>query len=75
MSNESDLEDWLENSITNEYFNYYKYSDLKDTIQLIGEGNFGKVFRANWKNSDRFFALKAFNEDKITIKEFVKEVM
>jgi len=30
--------------------------------------------RANWKNADYFFALKSFNNDKVTLKEVVNEV-
>ncbi len=62
---------WLEKSITDEYFNHYEYSDFKN-LQSIGNGSFGNVMRANWKN--RFFALKSFNNDKITLKEVVNEV-
>ncbi|CAG8683648.1 8450_t:CDS:2 [Funneliformis mosseae] len=32
------------------------------------------VVRANWKNPDRFFALKSFNNDMITLKEVVNEI-
>ncbi len=34
----------------------------------------GNVIRANWKNTNRLFALKSFNIDKITLKEVVNEV-
>ena len=65
--------DWLEKSITDEYFNHYEYSELKD-LQYIGEGSFGKIMRANWK-SNHFFALKSFKNDKVTLKEIVNEVL
>src|SRR5215213_6860282 len=65
--------DWLNNSIADEHIKYYEYSDFKN-IQPIGKGSYGNVVRANWKNSDRFFALKSFNNDKQTLKEVVKEV-
>jgi len=64
--------DWLEKSITDEYFNHYEYSDFKN-LQSIGIGSFGSVMRANWKNT-RPFALKSFNNDKMTLKEVVNEV-
>ena len=80
MLNEPDLNkksddyiNWLEKSITNEYFNYYEYSDFKK-IQPVGSGHFGKVSRANWKNTDTIFALKSFNNYKTTLKEVVDEV-
>ncbi len=79
MSNVADIEesivyiDWLENSIVNEYFNYYEYSDFKN-IQPIGIGAFGKVSRANWKDTNTIFALKSFDNHKLTLKEVVNEV-
>ena len=64
---------WLNNSIAEEHINYYEYADLKNT-QKIGSGSYGNVVRVNWKNPDRFFALKSFNNDDHTLKEVVKEV-
>jgi len=64
---------WLEKSIIDKCFNYYEYSDFKN-IQSVGKGSFGNVVRANWKNIDCFFALKSFNNDKVTIKEVINEV-
>jgi serine/threonine protein kinase len=64
--------DWLENSINDEYYNHYKYSEF-EILQSIGEGSFGNVMRANWK-SNHFFALKSFKNDKVTLKEVVNEV-
>ncbi|CAB4387562.1 unnamed protein product [Rhizophagus irregularis] len=60
--------DWLEKSIADEYINYYAYSEFKH-LKPLGSGSYGSVSRANWKNTDGFFALKAFNNDKITLKE------
>jgi hypothetical protein len=78
--NEPDLKepnyyvDWLEKSITNEYFNYYEYSEFKN-LELIGSGSYGSVVRANWINAGNFFALKTFkNNDNTTLKELVNEV-
>ncbi len=79
MSNEIDIKEsntyiyWLEKSISDESLNYYEYSDFKNT-QPIGEGAFGKVFCANWKDTDAIFALKSFNIYKLTFKEVVNEV-
>ena len=64
--------DWLERSISDEHTKFYEYSDFKN-IKQIGIGGSGKVFRANWKNPDRLFALKSF-EDKVTSEEFINEV-
>ncbi len=79
MSNLTDIKesndyiDWLEKSITDEYFNYYEYSNFKN-IQLIGNGNFGKVSRANWKDTDAILALKSFDVYKLTLKDVINEV-
>jgi len=79
MSDDTDIKDlnfyidWLEKSIADKCFNYYEYSDFKN-IKPIGKGSFGNVVRANWKNIDCFFALKSFNNDKVTLKEVVNEV-
>ena len=79
MLNEPDLKksniykDWLEKSIVDEYINYYNYSEFKN-LKFIGSGSYGSVTRANWKNIDGFFALKTFNDDKMTLKEVVNEV-
>jgi hypothetical protein len=72
-SESNDYISWLEKSTIDEYLNYYEYSDFKNT-QLIGGGNFGKVFRSNYKNSDTIFALKTFDNCKLTLKEIVNEV-
>jgi hypothetical protein len=73
-SNEpEDSRDWLEDSITKEYFNYYEYSDFKN-VRRIGSGGFGKIFCASWKGEDNIFVLKIFEDDKSTLKEIVNEV-
>ncbi|GET65601.1 kinase-like domain-containing protein [Rhizophagus irregularis DAOM 181602=DAOM 197198] len=65
--------DWLEKSIVDEYINYYDYSEFKN-LEPLGNGSYGSVVRAKWRNSDTFFALKTFNSDKITLKEVVNEI-
>ncbi|CAB5363149.1 unnamed protein product [Rhizophagus irregularis] len=65
--------DWLEKSIVDEYINYYDYSEFKN-LEPLGNGSYGSVVRAKWRNSDTFFALKTFNNDKITLKEVVNEI-
>ncbi|GBC03357.1 hypothetical protein RclHR1_05090004 [Rhizophagus clarus] len=76
MSKETILKDtyikWLEKSIIDEHINHYEYSDFKN-IQPIGSGSYEIVNRANWKNTDYFFALKSFNNDKQTFEEIIKE--
>ncbi|GBB93164.1 hypothetical protein RclHR1_02120016 [Rhizophagus clarus] len=65
---------WIEGAITKNYFKHYEYKHFSD-IQEIGSGGFGKVYRANWKNSDKYFALKSFfNLNNTTVKEIVNEL-
>ncbi|GBB95052.1 hypothetical protein RclHR1_24680002 [Rhizophagus clarus] len=64
---------WIEEAITKNYFKYYEFKHFSN-IQELGSGGFGKVYRANWKNSDKYFALKSFfNLNNVTVKEIVNE--
>ena len=65
---------WIEEAVSKKHIKYYKYKDFRN-IEKIGNGNFGKIYRANWKNSEQYFALKSFNLDSTNIKEFVHEVV
>ena len=66
---------WLEEAISKKYLKYYEYKNFSN-VQEIGSGGFGKVFRANWKNFENYFALKSFfNLDNVTAKEIVREVI
>ncbi|GBC10143.1 hypothetical protein RclHR1_09380003 [Rhizophagus clarus] len=65
---------WVEEAISKKHIKYYEYKDFHN-IQKIGNGNFGKVYRAKWKNSEQYFALKSLsNLDNNTIKDVVKEL-
>jgi hypothetical protein len=73
--NTSEWVNWIEESITKGYYKYYEYKYFSN-IQEIGSGGFGKVYRANWRNSDQYLTLKSFfNFDNITAKEIVHEVI
>ncbi|POG65708.1 uncharacterized protein OCT59_024379 [Rhizophagus irregularis] len=65
---------WIEEAIDKEHLNYYEYNQFTD-IQEIGAGGFGRVYRANWKNTKKQLALKSFfNLNNITMKEIVCEL-
>ncbi|GBB89412.1 hypothetical protein RclHR1_01610003 [Rhizophagus clarus] len=65
---------WIEEAVDREYLKFYEYNQFNN-IQHIGTGGFGKVYRANWKNSEKQFALKSFfSLDNITVKEIVREL-
>ena len=75
IENSNEWINWIEEAISKKHIKYYEYCHFSD-IQEIGCGNFGKVYRVNWKNSHRCLALKSFfNPNHITIKEIVNEVI
>ncbi|GES93136.1 kinase-like domain-containing protein [Rhizophagus clarus] len=71
---ESELINQVEDAISKKYIKFYEYEHFGN-VQEIGSGNFGKVYRAEWRNSDQYLALKSFfNLDNITIKELIHEI-
>ncbi|POG70936.1 kinase-like domain-containing protein, partial [Rhizophagus irregularis DAOM 181602=DAOM 197198] len=65
---------WIEEAIAKDYFKYYELNQFTN-FQEIGVGGFGKVYRAKWKSSPYYLALKSFfNCNNVTIKEIVKEL-
>jgi hypothetical protein len=65
---------WIEEAVSKIHIKYYEYENFCN-IKEIGSGNFGKVYRANWKNSQKYLALKSFfSLNHITAKELVNEV-
>ncbi|POG72248.1 kinase-like domain-containing protein [Rhizophagus irregularis DAOM 181602=DAOM 197198] len=82
MSDNSDIDnststnnEWIEEAIKKNYFKYYDFKNFNN-IQEIGSGGFGKVFRANWKKTEQYMALKSFFKlDNVTVEEIKREVM
>jgi hypothetical protein len=73
--NKNEWVNLLEEVIGKEYLNYYEYKGFSN-FQVIGAGGFGKVYRANWKNSEKYFALKSFFDiNNVTAHEIVREVI
>lgn len=71
----SDKNEWIKEAIDKKFFKLYEFKDFSN-VQKIGEGGFGTVSRANWKNSDQIFALKTFNSiNNDTAKEIAREVI
>ncbi|CAB4488077.1 unnamed protein product [Rhizophagus irregularis] len=58
---------WIKEAVNKDLLKYYDYKYFSD-IQEIGSGRFGKVFRANWRNSN-YLALKC-----ATVKDIVREL-
>src|SRR6266496_1786162 len=73
--NSNDWNSWIEEAISKKLIKYYEFEQFYN-FQEIGSGGFGKVSRANWKNSHKYYALKSFlNFNDATIKEIVHEVI
>jgi serine/threonine protein kinase len=66
---------WVEEAINKEYFKLYENNNFHN-VQEIGSSTFGKVYRANWKNSEQYIALKSFsNINDVAVKEIAYEVI
>ncbi|RGB34611.1 kinase-like domain-containing protein [Rhizophagus diaphanus] len=82
MSNNTELKitdnsnewiNWIEEFITKKQIKYYDYNHFNN-MQEIGFGNFGKVYRANWKSYHGYLALKSFSNFNVMAKEIVNEL-
>ncbi|CAB4440998.1 unnamed protein product [Rhizophagus irregularis] len=74
VSNSNDWNKWIEEEISKKLIKYYEYDQFYD-IREIGSGGFGKVYRANWKNSHKRYAIKSFfNINDATVKALVREI-
>ena len=73
--NSNEWIDWINDAISKKLIKYYEYDHFYN-IEEIGSGSFGKVYRANWKNSNKYLALKSFTSlNNTTAKEIVHEVI
>ncbi|EXX72240.1 uncharacterized protein OCT59_024004 [Rhizophagus irregularis] len=73
ISKSNEWINWIEESIVKKQIKYYDQK-LFNNIQEIGSGNFGRVYRASWKNSHYFLALKSFINFDTIAKEIVNEL-
>ncbi len=65
---------WLENRIHNDHIKHYEYKYFNN-IKRISPRGFGTVYKANYRNLSKCFALKKFDDDNTAIKEIVNEVI
>src|SRR5436853_2530574 len=73
--NSNECINWINESISKKLIKYYEYDHFYN-VEEIGSGSFGKVYRANWKNSNKYLALKSFTSlNNTTAKEIVHEVI
>jgi len=63
---------WLKENIQSKNIKYFNYNEFTER-KIIGEGGFGVVKSAEWKNRGINVALKSLKDEDV-IKEFVKEV-
>ncbi|RIA82401.1 kinase-like domain-containing protein [Glomus cerebriforme] len=72
--NSNEWINWIEEAISKKHIKNYDYKYFYN-VKEIGAGGFGKVYRANWKNTYNYLALKSlFNLNNSTIKEIVNEL-
>ncbi|GET58669.1 uncharacterized protein OCT59_024290 [Rhizophagus irregularis] len=72
--NKNEWINWIEEAIDKEHIKYYEYKEFSN-FQEIGAGSFGKVYRTNWKNLEKYFALKSFfSLNNVTVKKIVHEL-
>ncbi|CAB5346437.1 unnamed protein product [Rhizophagus irregularis] len=74
VNNSNDWNKWIEEAISKKLIKYYEFDQFYN-IQEIGFGGFGKVSRANWKNSHKRYAIKTFfNINDATVKAIIREI-
>jgi hypothetical protein len=75
VKNQNEWTSWIEEAVSKKHIKYYDYKHFCN-FQKIGNGAFGEIYRANWKDLEDYFALKSlFNPDDAVIKEIVHEVI
>ena len=58
--NSNESINWIEEAISKKHIESYEYKYFSN-FQEIGSETFGIIYRANWKNSNHYLALKPFN--------------
>jgi hypothetical protein len=63
----------IEKCIREKHIKYYEFSEFSEIGEISSE-LFCKVYKANWKQSEKCVALRSFNLDHATVKEIIREV-
>ncbi|GBC10626.1 hypothetical protein RclHR1_00980003 [Rhizophagus clarus] len=66
---EIDWIEWIEEAIIKEYITYYGYRSFTEIVSIC-VGEFKKVYRARWKNSDCYFKLVSYRNS-----EYIEEAV
>ncbi|PKY52372.1 kinase-like protein [Rhizophagus irregularis] len=70
----SDSNNWIDDAISKMHIKYFDYKHFRN-VEEIGNGGFGKIYCANWKNSEQRLVLKSLiNLNPIAIKELTHEL-
>ena len=64
--------EWIKESSKEKHIKCYKYDEFIE-MRRIGSGAYGEVFKAKLEHSEKYFALKSFN-NKTNIEAVVREV-
>ena len=75
-SNSNEWINWIEEAISKKHIKGYEYKHFRN-VQKIGNGGFGKVYRANLRSSEQYLALKSFANfnNSVALKEIVRELI
>ena len=60
INNKNEWNSWVEEAISKKHIKHYDYKCFSN-IQEIDIGGFGKIYRANYKDSEQYFALKTLS--------------
>ncbi|CAG8636887.1 17369_t:CDS:2, partial [Dentiscutata erythropus] len=63
---------WLENAISEQHINYYKYDEFRK-FEQIGKGGFGMVYKAELNKLSLIVALKSLKVNNDSDEAFIKE--
>jgi hypothetical protein len=73
-----ECKNWIEDVISKIHTKYFDHEQFRN-IEKIGQGEFGNVYRANWKNWEQHLALKSLSKlpdlGVVVAKELVHEVI
>ncbi|CAB4442225.1 unnamed protein product [Rhizophagus irregularis] len=74
INNSKELFNQIEEAIVTNHFKQYEYKNFNN-IKEIDSGDFIKVYRASWKNSNQYVTLKYFFKlNNTVVEEIIREI-